>query len=79
MIDKPDGCAVFQRDLNQLEKWTDRCIGKFSKRNCKVLHPWRTGLQTLDSRHPQSDWELRRREAPFQKRTYIFWWTRSLI
>jgi len=44
--DKLDGCAVIQRDLSRLKKWADKSIGKFIRRNCKVLHLGRTAPQT---------------------------------
>lgn len=33
----PDGWAAIQRDLNRLEKWTNR-NRKFNKEKCKALH-----------------------------------------
>ncbi|KAK4828807.1 hypothetical protein QYF61_000864 [Mycteria americana] len=39
VTDTPEVCAVIWRDLNRLEKWAHRSLMKFSKRNCKVLHP----------------------------------------
>lgn len=46
VFDKPDGCAVFQTDLSKLEKWANKNVGKFSWRNCKVLHLGRITPQT---------------------------------
>lgn len=37
MIDKPEGYAAFQRDLDRLEKWSQKDLMKFSKGKCKVL------------------------------------------
>lgn len=31
LVDTSEGCATIQRDLNRLEKWTDRYLVKFNK------------------------------------------------
>ena len=36
VVDRPEGCAVIQRDLNRLEKWAERNLVAFSKWKC----PW---------------------------------------
>lgn len=38
VIDRPDGCAAIQRDLNKLEKQENRNFIKFNKGKCQVLH-----------------------------------------
>lgn len=38
ITDIPEGCIAIQRDLERLEKWTDRNLLKLSKGKCKVLY-----------------------------------------
>lgn len=38
VVDTPKCCAAIQGDLEGLEKWANRNLMKFIKRNCKVLH-----------------------------------------
>ena len=41
-----DGRAACQRDLNRLEKWTDRNFGEYNKSKCRFLHlGWNDPLQ----------------------------------
>lgn len=35
-VNTPEWCAAIQKDLNRVEKWTDRNM-KFIKRKCQVL------------------------------------------
>jgi len=35
VADTPEGSAAIQRDLNRLEKWAGRNLGKFSEWKCK--------------------------------------------
>jgi len=37
MIDRPDGCAAIQRDLNRLEKWASRNFVRFHKGKCQIM------------------------------------------
>ena len=37
VVDRLDGCAAFQRDLDRVEKWTKRNLMEFSKGKCEVL------------------------------------------
>lgn len=41
----PEGCAAIQRDMNRLEKWTNRNLIKLDKEKCKVLHLERNNLR----------------------------------
>lgn len=34
----PDHCIVIQRGLNRLQKWAERILMKFNRKNCKFLH-----------------------------------------
>lgn len=36
MADTPDGCAAIQRDLDRLEKWSDRNLMKLNQGKCQV-------------------------------------------
>lgn len=38
VTDAPNDCANVKRDLNRLEKWTDKNLMKFKKGNSKILH-----------------------------------------
>ncbi|KAK4828470.1 hypothetical protein QYF61_026695 [Mycteria americana] len=57
VVDGPDGCAAFQRDLNRLEKWAAKNLMKFNKEMYKVLplgrnntrHENRLGASWLES------------------------------
>ena len=37
VVDRPEGHAAIQRDLNRLDKWADRNLVKFNKGKFKVL------------------------------------------
>ena len=37
VVNRLNGCAAMQRDLNRLEKWANRNLTKISKGKCKVL------------------------------------------
>ena len=37
VVDRPDGCAAVQKDLDRLEKWSDRNLMVFNKGKRKVL------------------------------------------
>ena len=41
VADTRDGCVSVQRDLGRPEKWSDKNLSKFNKRECKVLNPGR--------------------------------------
>ncbi|PKU38776.1 hypothetical protein llap_10919 [Limosa lapponica baueri] len=38
VTDKPEGHAAVQKDLDGLEKWTNRNVMNFNKEKCKILH-----------------------------------------
>ncbi|GAB0206125.1 mitochondrial enolase superfamily member 1 [Grus japonensis] len=46
VADTPEGCAAIQKDLERLEKLSDRHFMRFNKGKCKVLH-----LRRNDPRH----------------------------
>lgn len=53
----PDSCAVIQRDLNCLEKWSNKNLTKFNKGKCQILqlgtndpmHRYTLGASQLES------------------------------
>jgi len=57
VADAPEGRAAIQRDLDRLEKWTERNLMKFLKGKCEVLphgrknpmHQYTLGLDRLES------------------------------
>jgi len=59
----PEGHAAIQRDLNRLEKWTDRNLIPFNKGKCKVTHLGRNnpmhqnmlGASQLESNSTEKD------------------------
>lgn len=56
MIDKPEGYAAIQRDLDRLEKWSQKNLTKFSKGKFKVLPLRRTNSRhTLGAYHLESN------------------------
>lgn len=38
VADSSEGYATTQRELDKLERWTDKNLMKFSKEKCKVWH-----------------------------------------
>jgi len=63
VVDKPDGCAAIQQDLDRLESWAQRNLMKFNKGKCRVLplgrnnpmHQYRPGPDLLDSSSAERD------------------------
>lgn len=63
MADRPGGCAVIQRDLNNLKKWAHRNLMMFHKGKCKVLqlgrnnhrHLYVLGVVQLESSFAKND------------------------
>ena len=56
--DTPDGCATIQKDLNRMEKWTNRNLVKFNKGKYQVLHLGRNNPRhqyRLGNRSPERD------------------------
>ena len=45
-MDRPEGCAAIQQDLDRLESWA---LMKFNKGRCRVLHLERNKPMHLDS------------------------------
>ena len=71
MIDRTDGCAFIQKDLDRLEKWAEKNLVKFSKGKCQVLPMGRN-----NSRHPDSlgaNWL----KSSLAEKTWKSWWVRS--
>ncbi|GAB0180750.1 mitochondrial enolase superfamily member 1 [Grus japonensis] len=50
VADMPEGRAAIQRDLDSLDKWTDRNLMKFNKGKCKILY--------LESKNPRRQYML---------------------
>lgn len=46
---------VVQRDLEKLEKWSDRNLMQFNKGMCKVLHQYTPGVKQLESSSAEKD------------------------
>lgn len=44
VADMPEGCAVFQRDVDSLEIWADGSLMKFNKAKCKILPTGKNSL-----------------------------------
>lgn len=38
MVDTPEACVAIQRDLDRLEKCTNKNVTKLNKGKCKILH-----------------------------------------
>jgi len=63
VVNTPEGCAAFQRDLDRLESWTERNLMKFNKGKCRVLHlgrnnpmhQYRLGVDLLESSSVERD------------------------
>jgi len=55
----PEGHAAIQRDINSLEKRTDRNLMKFNKEKAKVLHnsmhQYRLGATQVESNFSEKD------------------------
>lgn len=65
VIDRPDGCALSQLDLNRLEKWSHRNL-IFNKKRCQVLHlvsnnprhQYKLGIKWMESTFAEKDLEV---------------------
>jgi len=63
VVDRPEGCAAIQHDLDRLESWAERNLMKFNKGKCRVLHlvrnnpmhQYRLGVDLLESSSVERD------------------------
>lgn len=63
MADILEGCAVFHRDLEWQEKWTNRSLIKFNREKCKVLQLGRNNTPHQYRLGPPS-WEAALQKRP---------------
>ncbi|KAJ7400656.1 rna-directed dna polymerase from mobile element jockey-like [Pitangus sulphuratus] len=63
VTNNPEGCVALQKNINRLQRWTEKNSLKFNKGKCRVLHlgrnnpmhQYRLGVELLESSSAEKD------------------------